>query len=294
MRLLLTFLIIVLLSDVAKAQTYTFTGNGRYSQSSNWKDNIKPPSPIPNGSQIIIKPSAGDSCVLDMAQNIGPGAAFIVSEGVRFIIAGEGIIITALPNVTICDQVWMKNNLSVATYRNGDIIPEVKDPFLWELQTTGAWCWFNNDVKNADRGRLYNGYAITDPRGLAPYGWHIASDSEWTQMVKCIDPLTNTTCTGCHQSETAGGALKEAGIAHWQEANVGATNSSGFTAIPASWRSANGMFVLHDLAQSAYFWTASSLDASELFYRTIDHQGTHISRNSTIKKVAYSVRCVKN
>ena len=96
-------------------------------------------------------------------------------------------------------QVWMNKNLDVDRYRNGDKIPEVKDPVQWSQLTTGAWCYYNNDpVMGQIYGKLYNGYAVDDPRGLAPKGWHIPTDVEWTKLMTCVG-----------DEMLAGGALKE-------------------------------------------------------------------------------------
>src|SRR5262245_42075520 len=82
--------------------------------------------------------------------------------------------------VKIGKQVWKIKNLNVSHYRNGDPIPQVKNNAKWAALTTGAWCWYNNDSANgAVYGKLYNWYAVNDPRGLAPEGWHIPSDGEW-------------------------------------------------------------------------------------------------------------------
>jgi uncharacterized protein (TIGR02145 family) len=78
--------------------------------------------------------------------------------------------------------------LDVSKYRNGEIIPEVKDPKEWAKLTTGAWCYQDNDSKNgAIYGKLYNWYAVTDPRGLAPEGFHVPSDDEWKKLNDYID-----------------------------------------------------------------------------------------------------------
>ena len=85
--------------------------------------------------------------------------------------------------VTIGSQVWTSKNLDVATYRNGDVIPQVQDENAWENLTTGAWCYYDNDASNGTKyGKLYNWYAVNDPRGLAPNGYHIPTDAEWTQL----------------------------------------------------------------------------------------------------------------
>ena len=86
-----------------------------------------------------------------------------------------------LPTIVIGTQQWMRENLDVVTYRNGDIIPQVTDATAWAALTTGAWCYYNNDSANgAIYGKLYNWYAVNDTRGLAPTGWHVPTDAEWT------------------------------------------------------------------------------------------------------------------
>ena len=90
---------------------------------------------------------------------------------------------TSFKTVKIGNQVWTSKNLDVATYRNGDVIPQVQDPNAWGTLTTGAWCYYDNDASNGTKyGKLYNWYAVNDPRGLAPKGYHIPSDAEWTQL----------------------------------------------------------------------------------------------------------------
>jgi hypothetical protein len=81
----------------------------------------------------------------------------------------------------------MLYNHDITTYRNGDVIPEVTDNAQWNTLTTGAWCYYNNDsANNADYGKLYNWYAVNDPRGLAPAGWHVPSKDEWSNMVSAL------------------------------------------------------------------------------------------------------------
>lgn len=85
--------------------------------------------------------------------------------------------------VKIGDQIWMAENLKVIHYRNGDSIANVTDSASWIVLTTGAWCDYANNYNNGLKlGKLYNFYAVSDPRGLAPKGWHVASDSEWSYL----------------------------------------------------------------------------------------------------------------
>jgi hypothetical protein len=93
-----------------------------------------------------------------------------------------------LPTIVIGTQQWQAKNLDVAFYRNGDPIPQVTDATAWASLTTGAWCYYNNDSTQGNKyGKLYNWYAVNDPRGLAPQGWHIPSDTEWTILETTLD-----------------------------------------------------------------------------------------------------------
>ena len=150
------------------------------------------------------------------------------------------------PTVTICDQVWMLKNLNVDHYRNGDPIPKVTDDATWNALTTGAYCYYNNDSVSyaATYGKIYNGYAVRDPRGLAPAGWHIPDNYEWINLRNCVGG-----------GFTAGGPLKEAGTAHFISPNEGATNLSGFTGLPGGGRFEYGFFV--GIREAGVWWSSS-------------------------------------
>ena len=203
--------------------------------------------------------------------------------------------VTNLPSVTICNQIWTTNNLDVTTYRNGDAIPQVTDATAWINLTTGAWCYYNNDPANGTiYGKLYNWYAVNDPRGLAPQGWHVPSDAEWNKLVKCIDPSADTACQqGCTQSVTAGGAMKETGSSHWQSPNFGATNSSGFAGLPGGYRYYGGPFSpFYAIGNNGYWW--SSTDDSAAWIRNLYYSGSNVNRNLEAKTNGFSVRCLRD
>ncbi|MES2848058.1 MAG: fibrobacter succinogenes major paralogous domain-containing protein [Bacteroidota bacterium] len=192
--------------------------------------------------------------------------------------------------IEICNKKWMKRNLGVVTYRNGDTIPQVTDATQWRLTAAGAWCYYNNDPSTeAVYGKLYNWNAVNDPRGLAPTGWHIPTNSEWFSMVACIDPSADTTCEACIHYSTAGPALKDTGTVHWQTST--GTNSSGFTALGAGGRNSTGAF--SGLKQFGEWWTSTTLSG---FAKT---HGVSTFSNSVIgavqpKNTGCSVRCVKD
>lgn len=185
--------------------------------------------------------------------------------------------------IAICNRLWTKENLHTAHYRNGDTIPQVTDRAQWLSLTTGAWCYYNNDPANGPvYGKLYNWYAVNDPRGIAPVGWHVPSDNELTAMVNCLGDFF-----------TAGGLLKEAGLAHWADPNTGATNSSGFTGLPAGTQEMNGG-PFSNLTTYGYFWSSTAADATNAWYLTLSYDAAFTNLSGFDKKSGYSVRCVKD
>jgi uncharacterized protein (TIGR02145 family) len=187
--------------------------------------------------------------------------------------------------ITIGTQTWSGCNLNVDTYQNGDIIPEVQDPVIWASLTTGAWCHYNNDPANeAIYGKLYNWYAVNDSRGLAPSGWHVPSDDEFTTLANYLGGATY-----------AGGKMKEEGLCHWNSPNTGATNESGFTGLPGGARIYNtgGFSYLNNLG---FFWT--STEATEYFTDTAFFYwllvgAAYLDRNYVSKVTGNSVRLIK-
>ncbi|MBV9961128.1 MAG: fibrobacter succinogenes major paralogous domain-containing protein [Parafilimonas sp.] len=185
-----------------------------------------------------------------------------------------------IPSITIGTQVWTKKNLAVSRYNNGDIIPEVTDSAQWANLTTGAWCWYNNDsATGAVYGKLYNWFAVNDPRGLAPEGWHVASDSEWWTV-------------GDFLGSTAGGELKETGISHWMDPNVDANNSSGFKGLPGGYRSETGQFCY--IKYLGLYWTATEFNGSTAWYRRLLCYSNFLDYWRFPKTMGFSVRCIKN
>ena len=187
-----------------------------------------------------------------------------------------------MPAIAIGTQQWMRENLDVLTYRNGDIIPQVTDPTAWAALTTGAWCYYNNDPLNgAIYGKLYNWYAFNDPRGLAPVGWHIPTEAEWTTL--------STTLGG---DAVAGGKMKVAGTTRWTYPNTGADNSSGFAGLPGGFRYYGGAF--STVGSNGYWWSSAEYSASSAFYRFLDYNFGSITRSAFSKQGGFSVRCLRD
>lgn len=184
--------------------------------------------------------------------------------------------------VQIGTQIWMTKNLDVSRYRNGDEIPQVTDVTTWVSLTSGAWCYYNNDTASgALYGKLYNWYAVTDPRGLAPKGWHVPGDVEWT--------ILSTFLGGVNR---AGGKMKERGKTHWLAPNKGATDSSHFTGLPSGSR--QGPFF--NLSTEGDWWSSTENinNHNEALYRYLGYNFTLLGRSAVYKWVGASVRCIKD
>ncbi len=185
--------------------------------------------------------------------------------------------------VTIGTQVWLKQNLKVKHYRNGDSIPNILNATTWSTCVTGACCDFENiPTYSTTFGKLYNWYAVNDSRKIAPVGWHVSTDAEWTTLKTFLGG-----------DAVSAGKLKEVGIVHWFTPNVGASNSSGFTALPGGYRMADGAFDGSSWTKAGLWWT-STVNASEAWYYGIYYDSTNLGRADEQKGLAYSVRCVKD
>ncbi len=188
----------------------------------------------------------------------------------------------ALPTIQIGTQKWMSKNLDVAFYRNGDPIPQVTDATAWAALTTGAWCYYNNDSTQGNKyGKMYNWYAVNDPRGLAPQGWHIPSDAEWTTL--------ETTLGG---SLVAGGKMKEAGTLNWTTPNTGGNNNSGFGGLPGGLRGNLGVF--NNVPNYGFWWSATEDVTTIAWYRFLVYSSGGISRVNVNKHYGFSVRCLRD
>ena len=202
-------------------------------------------------------------------------------------------ISNSVPSVQIGSQIWSSKNLDVTTYRDGTPIPQVTDPTQWANLTTGAWCYYNNDPANeAVYGKLYNWYAVAgihdnDPNTpnkiLAPLGWHVPTDAEWTILTNFLGG-----------ESIAGGKMKVPGNYYWFNNDPDSSNISGFNALPGGNRS--GTF--SGLNSRGYWWssTEQSLNSCCSWYREIYNIGLGIYRNGNYpsKNNGMSVRLVKD
>ena len=199
--------------------------------------------------------------------------------------ARPSLPITAI-NVQIGTQKWMIKNLDVSRYRNGDPIPQVQNPTAWAALTTGAWCYYENNTANgAVYGKLYNWYAVNDPRGLAPRGYHVPTDTEWSTLINFLDPNANegNNVAGDKMKATTGWAFYS-GITN--------TNSSGFTGLPGGYRYKDGPFFNN--VYFGHWWSSSEYNPDYAWYRVLGFNGSGAYKYALFKKAGYSVRCLRD
>jgi uncharacterized protein (TIGR02145 family) len=196
------------------------------------------------------------------------------------------------PNVTIGTQIWSSTNLDVTTYRDGTPIPQVTDPTAWANLTTGAWCYYNNDPSNgAIYKKLYNWYAVAgihdnDPstpnKILAPQGWHVPSNAEWTTLTDFLGG-----------ESVAGGKMKSTDTSLWQSPNIAATNESGFTGLPAGYREyVDGTFEL--IGVNTLWWSSSESNTADAWSRGLNCTIGSADSYDGNKKHGFSVRCLRD
>jgi uncharacterized protein (TIGR02145 family) len=277
-RLFLFLISIAFFNEAFSQSTYVFTGNGFWTLSSNWRNNTIPPSILPAGSAININPQPGDSCVLNTAQTISPGAYLIISAGANFIINGtlnafnaDSVFIDSrdgeqYTSRRIGSQTWMTKNLNYAA--------------------DSSWVFMNKSVNGDIYGRLYNWQAAI---AVPPAGWHLPVIEEWQTLVSTIG------------NENTGGKMKS--VSPWLSPNAEATNSSGFSGLGGGLRYLDGTF--NYLDSYGMWWSASqdTSDATNAHYTQLFYNGPNLSltgsypipsTNVNPKTLGYSVRCVKN
>jgi uncharacterized protein (TIGR02145 family) len=189
--------------------------------------------------------------------------------------------------VPIGGKLWLRENLRVKHYLNGEEIPQVTDANQWKFLTTGAYCTYDNLASNGlTYGSLYNWHALSDSRGICPSGWHVPSDSEWAELGDSLGG-----------SNVAGGKLKstgtlEAGTGLWYFPNTDATNSSGFSGLPGGYRINYGPY--YSVGNVAYFWSSTSYTTDKALLFVLDANNGALNSNFDFKTNGFSVRCCKD
>ncbi len=274
----------------------------------------------------IFWDSSRDDATLDATWSLSPGTAGSIDSKGRFI-AGSAdagserltvsykgysddatiTIRTTLPQtgsmtgndgktyhtVKIGEQWWMAENLRETQYRDGTVIPNVTDNSEWDTWNSPAWRVFDDDESNADTyGYLYNWFAVVDTQNIAPKGWHVSTDADWKALERYLGMgETDVEDTGW-RGTAEGGKLKAAGTTYWLIFNIGATNESGFTALPAGLCDYDGLFT--EKGSYAYFWTASEYGLSSAWCRSLFSYLSSIKRSHRNKNNGFAVRLVRD
>jgi uncharacterized protein (TIGR02145 family) len=188
----------------------------------------------------------------------------------------------AIEEIKISEQIWMKFNLNVAHFKNGEPIEQAETKAEWKKlneEKKSAWCYYENNSKNPNLyGKLYNWYAVNDPRGLAPEGWHVPTDNEWSELTK-----------NSGGQEMSGQFLKS--ISDW-ERNGNGTNYYNFSIFPAG--DCSRFMNFNGIGEYTYFWTSSEEYIYYGWTRYFNYSNPITTRILIDKQFGCSVRCVKN
>ncbi|MCX6296037.1 MAG: fibrobacter succinogenes major paralogous domain-containing protein [Bacteroidetes bacterium] len=201
--------------------------------------------------------------------------------------------------VKIGKQWWMAEDLRVTKYCDSSFIALVGAPptdTTWSQHTTGAYC-NNLDPFGNVIGVFYNYYAISDPRGIAPIGWHIPSDDEWKEMEQHLGmsaaAADNTGWRGTHEGEKL--KVVRGTINGWSDyGNIWSTNESGFSALAGGCRMFNGSFGDPGQYSTGFWWTISTQSTDKAWYRYLDYKNANVFRYYGLKTYGFSIRCVKD
>jgi len=179
-------------------------------------------------------------------------------------------------------QCWMRSNLRVSRYRNGDLIQNNLDDLNWSNTISGSFAIYSGDATNeVIHGKLYNWFSIADSRNICPIGWDIPSDVDLTILVDVFGGSTD-----------AGGKLKDIGTTVWNAPNLAATNESGFSMLPSGIRLTAGNY--ENIKNNGYLWSKSEYDVNYSWFRGFSRSDVIVSRALANKRSALSIRCIRN
>lgn len=252
--------------------------------------------------QYTASSALGDRTIIDTPSG---------NQTYTFQFGSGGIPCPGMPTVTDIDgnayntvhigiQCWMAENLKTTTYHNGTSIPNVTDTFAWQMLSTGAYVWYNNDISwKPLYGALYNYYTTVDANGLCPEGWHVPTDDEWTYLTDFIggtgDPHGNE-IKSCRQvNSPLGGSCNTSLHPRWAEntynANYG-TDDYGFSGLPGGGRMDSGNFDY--LGTSSKWWSSTEDNWLCTWSHCLSYYYGNISCYYENKTHGLSVRCLRD
>lgn len=180
------------------------------------------------------------------------------------------------------EQEWMAENLKSRVFSNGDSVQNLTQNNAWQVANTAAYSAYNESgTISAIYGNLYNWFVTIDERNVCPSGWHVPNDNEWTDYSDLLGG-----------NGVAGGKMKIQDTLFWKAPNLGATNESLFSGLPAGCRYNGGNFA--NIEKYAYWWTSTQLDNQFGWYRSTNYLSDNLVKNYETKQAGYSIRCLKN
>jgi uncharacterized protein (TIGR02145 family) len=245
------------------------------SKSTQTKPQVKPPVAKPKPATSKSTPAAAQS--KPAAAKPKPAASKTVPKDPK---AEQLKKIKEAGGVMIGSQVWAAANLDVITFRNGDTIPEAASNEDWVRageEKKPAWCYYNNDPLTGKKyGKLYNWYAVNDPRGLAPAGWTLSDNDDWAQL-------------GYYSGGQAVAGTKMKSITGWKDGNNG-NNETGFGGLPGGYRVENGTFV--NAGSNGIWWSSTENNTQTAYDHYLVLSGS-LGRSNSPKQRGESVRCIR-
>lgn len=181
--------------------------------------------------------------------------------------------------VSIGRQCWTASNLRAFRFANGDSIAHAPDDRTWGRMASPAWSHYANDIRlDVIYGKLYNGEVALDGRNACPAGFRVPTDEDWTRLEKRF-------------RRSAGGELKALGTDRWSEPNLGATNSTGFTALPGGFRALHGPFMRLEFL--GIWWSSTPSDDDNIWTRNLYNNSDLLVREDSGRRNGYAIRCVR-
>lgn len=245
---------------------------------------MQAPIKIDNGINIVISNQWGENIIkfIKKSEELG----YIIEPCITKEIKIENSSMK-INEIIIGNQIWMDKNLSVDTFQNGDSIKEAKTNDEWKKALENgepAWCCYENYPSNGDKyGKIYNGFAVADSRGLAPKGWHIPDEIEYINLCEFLGGIN-----------TAGIKLKS--IEDWIEhpiqiARRNGTNESGFTGLPGGYRNNDGEF--RDITKDCSLWNSLEFN-NKIGYVSLNYAESSLVKGYLDKEYGFYVRCLKD
>jgi uncharacterized protein (TIGR02145 family) len=257
------------------------------------------------GNQLTIVPgisAANPVSLSDYGNNLLPGNTNCVNEwiSVNGCLGQDSLLYQNqyYNLIEIGGQCWFAENLAATQFNDGSSIPTVSTGTAWGALSTPAYCWYNNNpslintILNGKLGALYNAYAVAT-NNLCPLGWHVPSDCEWMYLENTLGLSVSDQMLQDWrgQSIALGGQLKDSG---WTAPNLGATNSSGWSALPGGNRMGTASASFSGINNYGYWWTSTAYNAVSNWTRDAAYSLSSFDRSITQKRAGYSVRCLKD